>query len=138
MFNLVGRGLSCACAYPGRVGTMYRRTVAPTSTTLWRPLLLTYIHRTPFEGAQSVVHAATAPALPKLTPTFISDCKVRSHWRSRTCYDEKKLAGVVAWAQMQLKTAASSVKQKQQQQGQQQPQGAASATAAVPESKARK
>lgn len=110
MHNLTQqRGLSCACAYPGRAATMYRRDFAPSSTTLWRPLLVALIQRTPYEAAQSVVFAATSPEVPRLTPTYVSDCKVRSHWKSRTGYDEKKMAAVVAWAQSQLKSAARAV-----------------------------
>lgn len=97
--------------YPGRVASKYRRNTMPSWTTIWKWPLVAFAMRTPYEGAQSMVYAATSD---DITPaSYVSNCKIREHWKSRTLYNEKLCHDIVEWGRAQLRGSVSNVIKKE-------------------------
>ena len=109
--NLKQTGACGVLVYPGRVATKYRRHSMPSWTTIWKYPLICFAMRTPYEAAQSMVFAATSD---EITPgSYVSNCKVREHWKSRTLYNEKLCSDIVEWGRQQLKGSVSNVIKKE-------------------------
>jgi NAD(P)-dependent dehydrogenase (short-subunit alcohol dehydrogenase family) len=102
--SLHQRGLPACVVYPGRVASQLRRLLAPSMCTTFYYPMVGLVMRTPYEGAQSVVHAAAMPTATFPSGSYMSNCTPRLNWKSRTVYDAAQRESILHWAGRQTST----------------------------------